>query len=942
MSTYDPTSGGFRVRLRTLALAAALAVATTSALPAIDARASRFYEDALARYEKKDVAGAIIQLKNALQVDKNLLPVHVLLGKALLENGEAGAAEVALEEALRLGVNRAEVVVPLSRALIGQAKQARLFDQPRFAENGLPTAVRLQLLLLKAGAAGDLGDPKTALQAIEDARAIDAASPDTWLAEVPVRSRAGQFREAQAAADKALALRPGLPEALYLRGTVAHVQGDLPTALGFYDKTLSAAPAHTEALVSRAGLLLDLNRAGDAQRDISALEKTSPADPRGAYMSALLAERAGRSAEAKTALNQVTGLIDPIPIEFMRYRPQVLMLGGLAHFGLNQTEKAKPYLEAVLRQQPGSPVAKLLGQILLREKNFERAVGVLDAYSRANPSDAQAVVLLASAHMAQGRHARATALMQSAIQQSDLPAFRSTLGVSLMNAGRFSAAIPELEAALKKDPGQIQAGTALASLHLQLGHATKAVAVAEALVKRHPGQPGLLYLLGTARGRAGDAKGSRQVLEQAIARDAAFAAPQIELARLDLDAKAYDTALARLKAVLAKDGGNVDALTTMGLLQARRGRIEEARGWLAKADDHSGPEQLDAGMRLVEFELATGHTDAAREALKRLTNKAPEALRVLVMQARVLLAGGDAAGARTALTRASALAAYDTPTLVQIAALQLAAKHADGAAYSLDKALKERPGDIRALALMTQVELQKGDLAKAEQRARQIVAHHPNRGVGHALLGDIAQARGQQAAAIESQRRAHQLDQNTASVLRLFRALVPGNSAAALQLGEQWVKAHANDLSVQRAVADGHARAGNLAAARAGYEALLKLAPDDAEAMNNLANVLILVKDPQALGVAERALTLKPAAPHILGTAGWAAFKAGQMDRALQLLRDARLRDPGNAETRYFLGSVLASTGRNAEARQELQAALSSGRAFASAKEAERLLSTLK
>jgi Flp pilus assembly protein TadD len=143
-------------------------------------------------------------------------------------------------------------------------------------------------------------------------------------------------------------------------------------------------------------------------------------------------------------------------------------------------------------------------------------------------------------------------------------------------------------------------------------------------------------------------------------------------------------------------------------------------------------------------------------------------------------------------------------------------------------------------------------------------------------------------------------------------------------------------------VADGHARAGNLAAARAAYEALLELAPDDAEAMNNLANVLILVKDPQALRVAERALTLKPAAPHILGTAGWAAFKAGQMDRALQLLRDARLRDPGNAETRYFLGSVLAGTGRNAEARQELQAALSSGRAFASAKDAERLLNTLK
>jgi hypothetical protein len=30
----------------------------------------------------------------------------------------------------------------------------------------------------------------------------------------------------------------------------------------------------------------------------------------------------------------------------------------------------------------------------------------------------------------------------------------------------------------------------------------------------------------------------------------------------------------------------------------------------------------------------------------------------------------------------------------------------------------------------------------------------------------------------------------------------------------------------------------------------------------------------------------------------------------LQLLRDARLRDPNNLDTRYFLGAVLASSGR--------------------------------
>jgi Flp pilus assembly protein TadD len=72
------------------------------------------------------------------------------------------------------------------------------------------------------------------------------------------------------------------------------------------------------------------------------------------------------------------------------------------------------------------------------------------------------------------------------------------------------------------------------------------------------------------------------------------------------------------------------------------------------------------------------------------------------------------------------------------------------------------------------------------------------------------------------------------------------------------------------------------------------------------------------------------------------AFKSGQTDRALQLLRDARLRDPNNSDTRYFLAAALAGAGRQSEAREELKTALQGGTGFASAKLAQELLQTLK
>lgn len=923
-------------------LVAALLSASVCVAMAADPKASQFYEDALARYERSDFAGSIVQLKNALKIDRKMLPVQVLLGKALLANGEFVAAEVALEEAAKLGVNRAEIVVPLARAVIGQGKQAQVVDAGRFPTAALSGPVRVQLLLIQAGAFGDLGDPRQALKLVDEARALDTTNPATWLAEVPLRIRGGQLAEAKVAADKAVSLAPELADAHYQRGAVAHVSGDSKLALASYEKAIAYSKSHTEALVSRAGLLFDLGRAQEGMRDVDALLKADPREPRALYLKALQAERDGNTAATASALNQITGLLDPVPVEFLRYRPQLLMLGGLSHYGLKQFEKAKPYLEAIQRQQPNSGVSKLLAQIYLNDKNVDRAIESLDSFLKANPTDVQAVLLLASAHMAQGRYARATQLTQDALKRTDSPALRSSLGMSLVGSGKFKDAVAELELVQKQDPSNIQAGTALTTIYLQARQPTKAIRVAELLAKRHPENPGVLNLLGMSRAAGGNTAGSRQAFELAMKLAPTFSAPKIGLARLDASEGAVEAAVGRLNTVLATEERNVDALSEIGALFERRGQLSDAQRFFERADDHSGPSNLQPGLALVDFHLRHGKVDAAREALKRVSGKSPEAIPVLLASAQVAMASGDPGASKGLLTRASGLASYDVGSLLKIASLQMRVGHAAGAVHSLDKALKERPDFVPAQALMTEAEIRMGDLPKAEQRARQLVAQRPKEGIGHALLGDVLLERGQTPAALESYKRAHQIDQNSESFLRFFRAMTRVGSTEAVARAEQWLKAHPSDIGVRRVLADSLARNGDLPAARRAYEALLKVSPNDGLALNNLANVMLIQKDPGSLQVAERAAQQLPGAPFVLGTLGWAAFKAGQPDRALQLLRDARLRDPANAETRYFLGAVLAAAGRSAEAREELQASLRDGRGAPFAKEAEQVLNTLK
>lgn len=920
------------------------AVLATAALPApaVNAQASRYYEDALTRYERRDIAGAIVQLKNALQLERGMLSAHLLLGRALLANGEFAAAEAAFTEALGLGVNRAEVVVPLAQATIQQGKQDQLIEQPRFAPAGLPAGVQGQLLLLRAGAYSDRGDTRNALRSIDEARALDARAPESWLAEVPVRIRQRQFAEAAAAADRALALAPESPEAWYQRGAVAQSRGDARSALAAYERTLALRAEHHEARIARAGLLLDLARPDDARRDLALLRDAAPREPRVAYLRALLAERDGNAAEARAALTEITALLDPLPLEVLRYRPQVLMLGGLAHFGLGQLQKAKPYLELAQRSQAGGAVSKLLAQVYQAENNPERAAESLELHLKAFPRDAQALAMLGQTQIALGRAARAARLMHEALAVRDLPSLRAVLGQALMAAGRASEALPELEAAYRKDPTIAQAGNALVALYLQGNQPAKAVTVAEALAKREPGNGALLLQLGAARARAGDTAGARKSYEQALALDARAVGPRIGLARLDAAARNPEAAAARLREALAIDDKHLEALGEMGLLAERRGQAAEAQRWFEKAADHARPGDTRAAISLVDFHLRGGRRAAALDAARKLTASARDDVPALITAARAHLANDNADAARAALTNANRLAAFDAPLQLQIALLQIQAGHLPGAAHSLDKALSTDPAFLPAQALLGEVEIRRGELAAAEQRARQIVARWPKSGVGWSLVGAVAAERGQGPAAVDAYRRAFQIEPSTDSVLRLVKVLAVADMAGAAQTAEAWLKRHPQDLLVRKALADGHARSGQYAVARTAYEAVLRQSPRDVEALNNLASVQILLKDPAALNTADQALALQPNNPEVIDTAGWAAHHAGQRDRALQLLREARLRAPHSPEIRYHLAVALAASGRSNEAREELEEALKSPRPFAGRKGAAALLASLR
>src|SRR4029434_3846369 len=78
---------------------------------------------------KNDQGAAVIQLRNALQKNPELAEARFLLGKSLLETGDAAGAEKELRKARELKYPDDEVVPVLAHALAVRGARKQVIDE---------------------------------------------------------------------------------------------------------------------------------------------------------------------------------------------------------------------------------------------------------------------------------------------------------------------------------------------------------------------------------------------------------------------------------------------------------------------------------------------------------------------------------------------------------------------------------------------------------------------------------------------------------------------------------------------------------------------------------------------------------------------------------------------------------------------------------------------
>ena len=110
---------------------------------------------------------------------------------------------------------------------------------------------------------------------------------------------------------------------------------------------------------------------------------------------------------------------------------------------------------------------------------------------------------------------------------------------------------------------------------------------------------------------------------------------------------------------------------------------------------------------------------------------------------------------------------------------------------------------------------------------------------------------------------------------------------------------------------------GHVDAAVRDLRRLLELKPNDADALNALGYTLAdrTERKDEALALIQKALLLKPGEPAIIDSLGWAQYRLGHLDEALQQLKAAFQKQP-DAEIAAHFGEVLWAAGQKDEARK--------------------------
>jgi len=903
--------------------------------------AAKLYEDAVVRLNEKDIKGAIIQLKNVLKNDPDMLPARVLLGKSYLLDGQPVSAESELKEANRLGADLVLTLPSLAKAYLFQFKYQAIIKE--ITSKNLPHEVQSELLVYRGHAYLELNQLEAAEKSFSDAQKLNPDTASAVSGIALVRLQQGKLAEARKMVDKAIILDANETSVWSVRASISHLEGNLEKALEEYSKVLELDENDIDARLARVGIFLDLDKRKEAHKDLDFLRKEYEFEPRAIYLQAILFTREGDDTKALASIQEAANILSEIDPAVLKNSRSLLLLAGMVYFDLKQYEQAKNYLNTFVNKFPMQIGArKILGTILLSEREYQKCINVLTPAYELAPNDPRILDLLGNAYMQIGKADLAVELLEKAAvfsyEQKDI---RTDLALGYLSTGKQQLALDELTKLYEQEKSQ-QSGIVLALVYYKLGELDKALNLALKLVEQESKNPVFLNWMGSIEAANGKYSDARAHFEKAVALDPVFLVAQINLGKLLLAEGKPEEARKHYLAILEQYPDHIATIMELARAYESEAKLEKAIQWMNKT---LRLDTKDTSIRLylVQLYIRSGQADKAMTMAEEVVFLEPENMDAHLAVVSSALAAGKPDDARLSFKHMKDIALTDAEALFRIARAELKVGFLTSAITSMSLSLHYRPDYLPAQIILTESLLQDGQTDNANDLATKIKAVNPELSSSYRLMGDVWMQRGQPEEAVKEYIEAFSREPDTQNTLNLYQAMADsGGIKEGAQLLRDWLKTDPDDHQVRYALAQANLQLGQLIEAQKNLEWILKDSPDEPLLLNNLANLYALTQDSRALETITKAQKLSPEDPAINDTLGWLLVQSGDTEQGLRYLREAHFRKGDDPEIRYHIAVALYKLGRNDESLNELNKILKLKQDFKGIEHARKLQSQLK
>jgi tetratricopeptide (TPR) repeat protein len=530
-----------------------------------------------------DKAGpALEEAEKRYALDPIVVDIAYMRGEVALAVGDGAAARNAFQHALDLTKSpRAHFGLARAYDLLGDASNTKTEINATLALSPLHPGA----LTLRARRQSAVVDPAQAvpdialvLEGAARAKASPSELSTAYAARAWVTLERGGTVEAREAFAQAVKLDPSNVEALNGEGRLFIADGQYAEALARFDTALARAPNSPQTIANDADAKLALERLADAKQQLVTARDRFPKSIPILLSLGRVEQHLGNNDAAEADLRATIANVDPL-------RPDaVLPFVALSELqsARGRLSDARATLDAAAAKLPrSSELERAFGEVAELQGDFDGAIDHYRAAVTAEPKDLAARFHLAVAQRRIHRYDAAVAeLDRVAAVDPDYPGMMLERGLLFEETGDVERAIEQFKGALARAPDDPDLQLRVGAAYVTIGRPDDALPMLKKVLEKRPSSAEAHHYMGRALLLKGGSTmaDSLQYLKRAVELDPNRAEFHVYVARAANEMAPAQLELARdeVDRALALDRNDGDAYWQRGVLERMEGAIDDS------------------------------------------------------------------------------------------------------------------------------------------------------------------------------------------------------------------------------------------------------------------------------------------------------------------------------------------------------------------------------